>query len=116
MLTRAKGSLQEENDRKGTKKIRSRYITDLQERKDEAVIEFKRNETQALTDDELDAVSGGTEEFWGGSATGVTCSDSNCQYAGPHIAKQYYDRVDNVITIGRLEVYCGRCKKLISTT
>ncbi len=75
------------------------------------MIEFKRNETQALADDELDAVSGGTEGYVGGSATGVTCSDPNCQYAGPHIARQYYDRVGNEITLGRVEVFCGKCGK-----
>ena len=83
----------------------------LKERDGETVIEFRKNETQALMDEELENVSGGAEGYWGGTATGVTCTDPACLYAGPHTARQYYDRVDNEITFGRLEVFCGKCGK-----
>jgi len=75
------------------------------------MIEFKKDEIQTLSDDELENVAGGVEGYWGGSATGITCDDPNCLYQGPHTARQYYDRTDNVITFGRLEVYCGKCGK-----
>ena len=77
------------------------------------MIEFKKSETQAISDDELEGVSGGTEGYWGGTATGAVCTDPLCRYEGPHIARQYYDRTDNTITFGRLEVYCGKCGKQI---
>ncbi len=78
------------------------------------MIEFKRNETQALSDEELENVSGGTEGYWGGSATGIACNNPNCLYPGPHTARQYYDRTGSEITFGRLEVYCGKCGKQLN--
>ncbi len=75
------------------------------------MIEFKKDETQPLPDEELEGVSGGTEGYWVGSATGKTCT--NCFYKGPHIARQYYDVVGNDYTLGRVEVFCGKCKQKI---
>ena len=75
------------------------------------MIEFKRNESKSLSDAELENVSGGVEGYWPGTATGITCDDPNCRYEGPHAARQYFDRTDNTITFGRMEVYCGKCGK-----
>ena len=73
------------------------------EGEDGTMMEFKQNDAQALSDEELGGVTGGTEGYWGGSATGKTCA---CGCAGPHPARQYYDydATDNSYTVTRLEV------------
>ena len=81
------------------------------ERERMLVIEFKKNDAQTLSDEDMENVTGGEEGYWGGTATGVSCTNPRCLYAGPHTARQYYDLNGSTYTFGRLEVFCGKCGK-----